>query len=1258
MSSTSPNKFPSIAEIKTQLFQRQSQTARSQIQDSIKGKTISQILLQKKMFGLVVFQNMFLLSLSEIFDFMSSPYNRVSTSKQTSLDAYKPQISSNGLLNNQVAREGNLNFLLERYARQNPIDLQDPTQPFTKENFYANVSKIQDLRLQLLGNTKVNRAIIGFRDASKIFHNETIGNRYVEKRLPPKSINSKMEFYGIIQTLNGLVNQSIDIRKNLGTAIPESITSTCFELPSKLKNSSYNPLDNKILNLGKNLFDFDGGIVATSSLDGSDITRWKEAMLNFNTKKETNTDLWETGKYYTPTKEQVESITPKFENVWALSQHFLYQSPSIDTYKLNDSDNCLNVRYALYTDNHITRPLETSPLAENTQGDVCTSLYPYIKTYENPSMLTWFTIDDVVRMVDTIKSQTNFDESTKDKIKKATVFHRYINQNTFPISNQANMEEIELLDAKVIQTKFVRIENEQTSDKDATYGGEFSINIFEKNFKILSESSNNVRLDAINLVADDNAKFMDVRLPPTLYASINSKGQLTQKDYPIDYALGYSTNSNVVLLAKSEKNSVGFFDVGIQNGCSETNRSKLNTFWNTLNNNKNFTISNGDGQAINIKIDRRTPISPKRMIFDTYYTLTLDWMYKYNKILRDFGSTRQWAKIDELSRPYREKILASSLLNPSNNKSFYTPFNEASNKMFINVLRGVLYNPQTLKENDENGFRNITRSRDFLTSIPESSIKSSDMLVDSVFYVNQSNYKPFTEKLDTLPPIDAKTNDPFTYRGILPSYSAYHHSERLNLPPTANLDATIPFLPNGITTLNQINAPQKNQIQSQPSSLGSDCYARCFDPMLNKAKTLETLHYYHTASLNNGAPLGTLDQGVAQGKSFFKDTKPFVINPYSCDLVNSTLPLISIGNGFNTVRCYETRTLLRKEYYANRFVALLGMYLSRLLENTQINIQTIQTNGNQTINVYYENVLGNIALAFLDSFKMLSGRPSFSYFENQLKDKNGLINSIGNNLIKMCFFETKPFEQLIVSKYGNMYNFVYINSKIKDIKACINSGFADKMFNTKDGMRLLEYVIDSQGYRPTYSNEITAEQVEKARYFICSLDEKGITNLKEEYVKYELSSSIAALTLAVPTYELPQEIKDFLCSKGKKQIPMLPTENSLKMIDYLAKQYADAGVDLEAKLRKLNCSNTSDQDVSDESSDQSTRQDTHLISAEDSSKLPSFIQMDDVDTKTQTMSNNIQSKTKSNAMLYTVGFLGLASLSYVTYRYQKSKKRM
>jgi hypothetical protein len=1245
----------SMADLKKIAFEIHSRPA-LQIQEKIKGKTINQILAQKKLFKLVVFQDMFLTSQDETFNFMTSPYSRVMTSKQTSLDACKPQISSNGLLNNQVAREGNLNFLLERYARQNPIDLQDPTQPFTKENFYANVSKIQSLRLQVVGNTKVNRSLIGQSATAKIFDNETIGNRYIEKRLVPKTINQTTELYGVIQTLNGLINQSIDIRKNMGSAIPESITSTCFELPSKLRNSAYNPLDNKILNLGKNLFDFDGGIVATSSLDGGDVTRWKEAMLTFNTKKETNTDLWETGKYYTPTKEQIESTTPKFENVWALSQHFLYQSPSIDTYKLNDSDNCLNVRYALYTDNHITRPLETSPLAENIQvnikGDVCTTLYPYVKTYENPSMLAWFTIGDVTKMVDTINSQTNFDELTKDKIKRATVFHRYINQVTFPMTNQSNIEEMVGTTSNSIQTKLVAIDNEQTLDKNSTYGGDFAINIFEKNFKILSESSNNVRVDAINLVADDNAKFMDVRLPPTFYNSTNQNGQAIQKDYPIDYALGYSTNSNVVLLAKSEKNSVGFFDIGIQNGCSETNKNKLNTFWSALNNNNNFTVSNGDGRAINIKIDRRIPITPKRMIFDTYYTLTLDWLYKYNKILRDFGDSRKWSKVGELSRPYRDKILTSSLLNLNNNKSFYTPYNEASNKMFINVLRGTLFNPQTLKENDENGFRNVARSRDFLTSIPTSGIKSSDMLVDSAFYVNQSTYKPFTEELGNLPPIEAKTNDPFTYRGILPSYSAHHHTDRLNIPPTANLDATIPFLFNGITTLNQINASQRNQIPTQPITMGSDCYARCFDPMLDKAKTLETLYYYHTAASNNGAPFSVLDQGVTQGKMFFKDTKPFVINPYSCDL-DSNLSLNGIGVGFSTVRCYETRTMLRKEYYANRFMALLGMYLSRLLERAQIGIQTISKDGNPTINVYYETMLGNIALAFLESFKDLRGHTSFTYFDNKLKDVNGFISSIGNNFIKMCFFETKPFEQLIASKYGATYNFVYMNSKAKEASICLASGFPEKTFDTKKSVRFLEYVIDTQGYRPTYSNEITNDQKEKAYRFVCGLDDKGLTNLKEEYVKYELSSSIAALTLAIPPYELPQEIKDFLCSKGKKQIPMLPLENSLKMIDYLAKQYADAGVDLDAKLTRLNCDDTDDLSDTIESNEQPTKQDTNLINFDET---PPLVVGDEDYLKSQAMQNELQSKPKSNAMLYTAGIVGIASLSYVVYSYQKSKK--
>ena len=102
---------------------------------------------------------------------------------------------------------------------------------------------------------------------------------YLEFKLPEVQLATG-KLQGIIQGLNTKLYDKKMMQEDFAIGVPESIITTCFTSPRTLSKKPYNPLSNEVLNLGKNLFDFES-MIHVGYTSNKDRSAWDDAIARF-----------------------------------------------------------------------------------------------------------------------------------------------------------------------------------------------------------------------------------------------------------------------------------------------------------------------------------------------------------------------------------------------------------------------------------------------------------------------------------------------------------------------------------------------------------------------------------------------------------------------------------------------------------------------------------------------------------------------------------------------------------------------------------------------------------------------------------------------------------------------------------------------------------------------------------------------------------------------------------------------------------------
>lgn len=1236
--------------------------------------------------AIVAFQNMLVLNIDDIKKFGTSNVVRVGLYSRANTrlsEAFQksyglidknasPFCSDNALLELQPPREAQLAFLAEEYGRSTGKKL-------TSEKTF-------DFKLlgnQILGQVKAWRALMGFRAiGSALVPKGAAVNSgyYLEFNLPEVQIATG-KLQGVIQGLNTRLYDKKMLQEDFAVGIPESIITTCFTSPRTLSKKSYNPLSNEVLNLGKNLFDFESMIHVGYASD-RDRSAWEDAIARFLSSERVEPTR-HTG-LNAPSFEEVLNIFPQFKDAWAVSMHKLNLGGSetnlLPITGLNAEErakqDAKTVQYALYSNNNVTRIIDTEEVTNVTAT-------PFIKSFDLPSLYTNMTIDEIKELGKTLEKKQALSSTQRAKLCEALAYYRYINQCFIPVGNDVNVEVL-LKDRGVekatgIATSIERQSSNKTKGFEMDLGGSYAINLFEKNARIMSQGAQ--RNDALNFVADDNSKFMDVRLPPAYRKEGDSYIKLS-----IDYALAYSTNSNVVLLTRTNKDSKGL---------NEFNRDEFARLWGMFNANTDFkalrynfeeknpplsgysslgfsplkaakgvvkTVGKGVSKvggavktavtgresarvkytglkwADKVIIDRKR-VTPSRLIMDAFYRLMNSQLNLYGK----FYSNSEYKDVDKLD-PYGAAII-EGLLDPEF-PLFKTPFNMLGDKKFgsfTNALRGVLFDPKTMftTRDFKKGTKNIQRkfqafkllpgSKEFLPGLsPEyiqkrleqdaktakkaeqtklsrelqaknraalkglalgaSKAKSGaqaapnlcakSFLIDSAFFSNVTDKKlpiprflPYTSGKISFPELDA-LNKPKTdgeFLRTLPSRTNNKQADRMTADSSSqhNIPALIPFIQEGATYWGRVKGKQ----------LLPTITPRVFDPFTDKKAILDSIVFYHAAATNCGSLLCARDAGRMKGDVSIK-TKPFLINPYTGDVIYDSPIIKATGLSGAELRLFESSVQLRKEYYAIRLLALLGSYFGRVLDKGLIKASPAEQGANKGF-IIYEEVFGDMVSYMLNDFSGLDDDASKSSLEYLLTSfgKKGnqprAKSELGTSFAKFVLNETSPFTKLIQETFGRLQSYKYLDSRIELISKCTSTKEVDEAFRDKE---LLAYIVDSQGYRPIDENEISEEARELARRYYCSLSAEQKTQLKIDATKISVGKTQATLAMLNPDIiELDEETKKMLCSQvGRMRI--MDVKGGDAFIARLKEIYHNSDKELQDALQKMACDKISVQE--------------------------------------------------------------------------------
>jgi len=1189
--------------------------------------------------AIFVFQNMFVWRSKELKEYMSNNYVRVGLYSKNKTDipnAIKntmggivdaaPKCLDTAILEIQDPREQKLFFIAEEFGRKTKTESYSPdTFDFLKE--LGRLTK---------NRTKGNRAIVGLTNIASALATKPgldkkagIDPSYfngVDTEDPKKapgvdlplvSVQGK-QIQGRIQTMNAKVYDTTNIRQEFSSGIPQSIIDSCSE-PYDV--DKYNVRDNnKILTLGKNLFDFES-LVHVGYLNDRDKTVW-EAFLESPSKGFLNKENAHPTKnsYDAPNLSDLLK-TPKFEFVWAVSMHKLmlneYGSLTAPIQKGQDKrlDDAKTVQYALYSNNHTTRLIETESTAEGTDKKApktVSTIFPYIRTFESPSLLTWMTKAEL----EEFKAGLNTPNKTlPKKVQESIVYYRYINQGFVAIGESANVEQIvsggvenvadALKAAKKQETIVIKDVSHQTKGFELTQGGSFAINLFEKNARMLISSDASAKIDALNFVADDNSKFIDVRLPPVFYKKDGKNVRL-----PIDYAMAYSSNSNVVLLSKtSSDNVINTFD-----GKNPNQKENYKKLWLALNQNGDFKVErkaypSPANWADKVTISRRK-CTPMRMLADTHYKLMSNFADKVYYNVDKSGSDKRKDRVDKLDGYVAAIQLI--LCDPSKDL-FQTPFKtrieQLKFKSFMNVLRGVLFDIGTFfnqdiskfykptdKQNPIKGknmteastdFKVLPNTRDFLPAIDTDKpddlglgLSSSNdnkinkqLFFDSAFYSNsvKDNLQPVNlpiarpedktkkYKLAKFWPTDSSAKDREYGRSLYVRTNATV-SSRLEADANAghNLIALAPFIdgaPKAISDIKKIDmpgiVPKVIELSDRESVLGC-------------------LHFYHKAAVGLGSLDGKLDAGRDRD-SFSTKLNPFLINPYTGTYTTDAKILKDCGFDASKqveFRAYESFVALRKEYYALRFVALLSCCFEEL---RNVKVDPIDNT------IIFEKAFAKMSRAFFgEKLSGVENSEAQNYFLSLLglNKNNTSDKDIGVNFQRLVFFENTPFVRIVKRNHKGTTFFKYEDSPFELSRVYYTNPTIRSKVDEEFQRPYIYDVAYAQAKAsgivvlPDDKNSEEAKELTKAYY--ASLSDQGEIRSKSQDMLNAQQAFLNAIML--PGLGIPKEWKDFICAKGKG-MPMPTPKDGDKFLESIAKTWTEVGLDAKDVFANLCDSN-------------------------------------------------------------------------------------
>lgn len=1170
-----------------------------------------------------VFQNMFVWRSKELKEYMSNNYIRVGLYSKNKTDIPNsikntmggivdatPKCLDTAILEIQDPREQKLFFIAEEFGRKTKTERYSPKSfDFLKELGNLTKNRIKGNRA-LIGLTNIASALApkpGLDKGNGVDPSYFNGVDTEDPKkapgvdLPLVSVQGQ-QIQGRIQTMNAKVYDTTNIRQELSSGIPQSIIDSCSVPYVEEYNVRGN---NEILNLGKNLFDFES-LVHVGYLNSQDKRKWED-FLEDPSKGFLNKENVHPTKnsYDAPNIESLFKSLPKFEYVWAASLHRLilneYGSLTAPIQKGQDKllDDAKTVQYALYSNNHTTRLIETEMNAENTSSRMVSTIFPYIRTFESPSLFAWMTKADL----EEFKAGLNTPNKTlPKKVQESIVYYRYINQGFVAIGESANVEQIvssgvenvadALKSAKKQETIVIKATSHQTKGFELTQGGSFAINLFEKNARMLISSDANSKIDALNFVADDNKKFIDVRLPPAFYKKDGKNVRL-----PIDYAMAYSSNSNVVLLSRTTKDDV----INTFDGKNPNQKDNYKKLWLALNQNSDFSVErktySGFSWADKVTISRRK-CTPMRMLADTHYKLMSNFADKVYYNVDKSGSDKRKERVDKLDAYIA--AIQLSICDPSRDL-FKTPFETSIEqlkfKSFMNVLRGILFDIKT--------FFNKDISRFYIPGDKQNPIKGKNMTEASTDFKVLPNTKDFLPAIDTNKPDDLglglssskdnKINKQLFFDSAFYSNSVKDNLQPINLPLARPEDKTkkyklAKFWPTdssasdreyGRSLYVRTNATVDSRIEADANA-GHNVIALA--PFIDGApkaisdikkvdmrgivpkvinlsdmeSVLDCLHFYHKAAVGVGSLNGGLDDG-SQKDGFSIKLDPFLINPYTGTYTTDANILKDCTFDASTVkvRAYESFVNLRKEYYALRFVALLSCCFEDL--NTRdVKIDT------QGTSIVFETAFAKMCKVFFgDKLRDVNDTDARNYFLSLLGlNKQTSDKDIGLNFQKLVFFENSPFARIVKRNHRSATFFKYEDSPFELSRVYYTDPSVRKQVD-EDFQRPYTYDVAYEQAKasgivlPENKNSEEAKELTKTYY--ASLSKQSQLEIYKTSQDRFNAQQTFLNSIMLPGLGIPKEWKDFICAKGKG-MPMPTPKDGDKFLESIAKTWQDVGL--------------------------------------------------------------------------------------------------
>lgn len=1165
-----------------------------------------------------------------------------------------PFVSEFGLLEKCNPRERYLTFVQERYHRyltnHNAI-ANDPTNArkinsslFAELTFQSrkliidrNKNKKISERTEIDDVIKTDRLTVGMLnqahcitslDDTFLATNDSAGlsSKFDEDLLTLKdsrvltndtnSQNSNnVNIKGLVQTIN-LSPQNMDsfYLRAITTGIPKSVQQSCFGLDIE----KYDPKNNNVLNLGKDLFNLpDKKIVFVGDMDLEEKQQWERSKtIASDALKPYDTGEWEHEKSH-PKKGNLAKEFTTSKKSWAVSLHSLDATLSGVS---RPHEAVLELQYALYDQNNVDRLIETSSNIEDNEfnksrgvrnarieddkkKETITTFFPFVKSFDTPSHFQYVQFSDVMQLL----TQTSKVNINKDQVSKilakfyrlgGSSYFRYINQNNLLIALDSKnfVETIAKQTNDEISTKFVDVKNETKNEAPIMRdGGNCAINIFEKNLRLASSLGKKTTI--LNFVADDNSKFIDVRLPSPYYKMDN---QLFKRRY--SYSLAYNTNSNVVLLCSIDTNKnanvYGTNDVLFENASNfkkllKPSEVKSNSGLKAIHENHIppskvlYDIKNDVYQKFKEMLTKSNRFSGKDKEvwrFEKKRNLIDDLLFVLDSNIWDIGYLYDFKNICGTNlKLFCSDVLLDQIDSASNAKNIAYPKDKFN--AFRNVMRGSLPIPQGFNVvNSKNGatlslkpFNYVPKSKTFNPyelfifdnfSIPnqmnvDTQLKNkitnrmrSNPNVESYLDIAlpHSDFNLFFQKnvYDISTSIDIESG--YFWKNIKYDILSTSHMDEIK---NMHLDCLLPFTTIGQNLYKEgqflVNGKSKAKLNLNPNILNNQQELpnpKVFDPYDDVEDFIDCLHYY-SRMLSNDIDFDVeISKGHKQYDVFTqigKKTMPFdfLVNTYTNNVDFMDFDS-EIKNSFNhlEVKIQSTEASLIKEYYAMRLIALLGCFFSKAISSEIIDSSD------------YFIAFGRMAKKMFpigDKFRDLKDTTKTKCLDlqNLLKIGQGSDDTtIGKAFIQFIRCEVQPFVALL-KEYG------FVSPKMKSD----TSKYQDCISRLKDDDRWMNFPI-----KAFIKNTNNVSDLE-AQILYCQLSEADKDKLVDLSQQSSISTLAATLAIISPFLRASEFDIDFLRRTGGMRF--MDVIDASGFYKFLEKNYEGTGVDLDTKLDEM-----------------------------------------------------------------------------------------